>query len=177
MEQADPYRPDNQAEDDTDQVVVESCLIQGVSVSLHLDDALAIVVAAVLSRYAVMRQTCETIVIGVARYCFSLIQCHRRRGLEFPSQIPVTLALSQATTTTGSLTLSWTGNTETDLAGHKVYVGTQPGIYNAPASIGNVTSYTVATLPTGRTYYATITAFDSACNESLHSAEVSKTLN
>lgn len=94
-----------------------------------------------------------------------------------PRQIPVTLALSQATTTTGSLTLSWTGNTKTDLAGYKVYVGTQPGIYNAPVSIGNVTSYTVANLATGRTYYATITAFDSAGNESLHSAEVSKTLN
>ena len=94
-----------------------------------------------------------------------------------PRQIPVTLALSQATTTTGSLTLSWTGNTKTDLAGYKVYIGTQPGIYNAPVSIGNVTSYTVANLATGRTYYATITAFDSAGNESLHSAEVSKTLN
>jgi len=91
-----------------------------------------------------------------------------------PRQIPVTFALSQATTTTGSLTLSWTGNTETDLAGHKVYVGTQPGIYNAPVSIGNVASYTVANLPTGRTYYATITAFDSAGNESLHSAEVTR---
>jgi hypothetical protein len=94
-----------------------------------------------------------------------------------PQQIPVTMTLSQPATTTASLVLSWTANTETDIAGYKVYVGTQPGIYNAPISIGNVTSYTVTSLSTGRTYYASITAFDSAGNESLHSAEVSKTLN
>jgi fibronectin type 3 domain-containing protein len=94
-----------------------------------------------------------------------------------PQQIPLTITLSQPATTTGSLNLYWTGNTETDLTGYKVYVGTQPGIYNAPISIGNVTSYTVTNLPTGRTYYTSITAVDSAGNESLHSAEVSKTLN
>jgi hypothetical protein len=94
-----------------------------------------------------------------------------------PQQIPVTMTLSQPAATTGSLSLYWTANTETDLAGYKVYVGTQPGTYNTPISIGNVTSYTVTNLPTGRMYYTSITALDSAGNESLHSAEISKTLN
>ena len=89
----------------------------------------------------------------------------------------MTLTLSQPATTIGSLVLSWTANTDTDLAGYKVYVGTQSGIYNAPVSIGKVISYTVTNLPTGHTYYVSITAFDGAGNESLHSAEVSKTLN
>jgi hypothetical protein len=92
-------------------------------------------------------------------------------------QIPVTMTLSQPATTIGSLLLSWTANTETDIAGYKVYVETQPGIYNASISLRNVTNYTITNLPTSCTYYASITAFDSAGNESLHSAEVSKTLN
>ena len=90
-----------------------------------------------------------------------------------PQTIPVTLTLSPPTTT-GTVTLTWAPNTETDLAGYKVYVGTQPGIYGAPISMGNTTSYTTGNLTSGRTYYFSVTAFDSAGNESQHSTEVSK---
>jgi hypothetical protein len=80
---------------------------------------------------------------------------------------------------TGSLTLTWTANGEPDLAGYKIYVGTASGTYNFPASplvIGKVTSYTVANLPNGQTYFIAMSAYDSAGNESPHSAEVSKSL-
>jgi hypothetical protein len=42
--------------------------------------------------------------------------------------------------------------------------------------IGKVTSYTVANLPNGQTYFIAMSAYDSAGNESPLSAEVSKTL-
>jgi hypothetical protein len=80
---------------------------------------------------------------------------------------------------TGILTLTWTANGEPDLAGYKIYVGTTSGTYNFPASpfvIGKVTSYTVANLPYGQTYFIAMSAFDSAGNESVLSAEVSKSL-
>jgi hypothetical protein len=80
---------------------------------------------------------------------------------------------------TGILTLTWTANGEPDLAGYKIYVGTTSGTYNFPASplvIGKVTSYTVANLPNGQTYFIAMSAFDSAGNESPLSAEVSKSL-
>jgi len=80
---------------------------------------------------------------------------------------------------TGSLTLTWTANGEPDLAGYKIYVGTASGTYNFPASplvIGKVTSYTVANLPNGQTYFIAMSAYDSAGNESPLSAEVSKSL-
>lgn len=175
--QIDPYRPDNQAEDDTDQVFVESCLIQGVPTpcaqTMPLPWSLLLYLADTPSCGKPVKRS-SLVLLAIVSLSYNVTAAGASNS---PRQIPVTLALSQATTTTGSLTLSWTGNTKTDLAGYKVYVGTQPGIYNAPVSIGNVTSYTVANLATGRTYYATITAFDSAGNESLHSAEVSKTLN
>jgi hypothetical protein len=68
---------------------------------------------------------------------------------------------------------------ELDLAGYKIYVGTNSGTYSLPGSpfvAGKVTSYTISNLPKGQTYYFAISAYDNAGNESVLSAEVSKTL-
>jgi Viral BACON domain/Fibronectin type III domain len=90
-----------------------------------------------------------------------------------PQSIPITLTLTPPTTN-GTATLTWDANAETDLAGYNIYMGTQPGMYGAPISVGNTTSYTVGNLTGGRTYYFSLTAIDSAGNESQHSSEVSK---
>jgi YbbR domain-containing protein len=94
--------------------------------------------------------------------------------------LPVALTVNPGTTTTstttGSATLSWGANTETDLAGYKVYVGTQSGVYATPIALGKVTTYQLTNLSLGTTYFFTITAYDSAGNESVHSAEVSKSI-
>jgi hypothetical protein len=42
--------------------------------------------------------------------------------------------------------------------------------------IGTVTSYTISNLPNGQTYFFAMSAYDSAGNESVLSAEVSKSL-
>jgi hypothetical protein len=90
-----------------------------------------------------------------------------------PQTIPVTLTLTPPTTT-GSATLTWSANTEQDLQGYRVYMGTQTGVYSAPVSVGNTTTYTVGNLTGGRTYYFSVTAVDSVGNESQYSSEVSK---
>jgi hypothetical protein len=80
---------------------------------------------------------------------------------------------------TGNVTLTWTANRESDLAGYKIYVGTASGTYSFPGSpflTGKVTSYAVSDLPKGQTYCFAISAYDSAGNESVLSAEVSKSL-
>lgn len=80
---------------------------------------------------------------------------------------------------TGAATLTWTANTESDLAGYKVYIGTASGTYSFPGSafvVGKVTSYTIPNLPIGQTYFFAVSAYDSAGNESPLSAEVSKSL-
>ncbi|MEO6307257.1 MAG: fibronectin type III domain-containing protein [Nitrospiraceae bacterium] len=77
------------------------------------------------------------------------------------------------------MTLTWTANGEPDLAGYKIYVGTASGTYSFsgfPFLTGRVTSYTLSNLPKGQTYYFAISAYDSAGNESVLSAEVSKSL-
>jgi len=80
---------------------------------------------------------------------------------------------------TGTATLSWTLNTETGLAGYRIYVGTASGVYNYPGSpfaVGVTSSYTVTGLPSGQTYYFAISAFDFSGSESGLSAEVTKSI-
>ena len=77
------------------------------------------------------------------------------------------------------MTLTWSANVEPDLAGYKIYIGTNSGTYSFPGSpflAGKVTSYTIANLPKPQTYFFALSAYDSAGNESGLSAEVSKTL-
>ena len=82
----------------------------------------------------------------------------------------------------GSATLSWTAptlNTDnsplTDLAGYKIYYGTEPGHYHAVVRLDNpgITTYVVEYL-TPNTYYFAVTAFNSAGIESRLSGEARK---
>jgi hypothetical protein len=104
----------------------------------------------------------------------SVITVEASGAANSPQQIPVSLTLSRPTT--GSASLSWATNTEPDLAGYKVYIGTQSGLYDPPITLGTVTAYTATNLASGKTYYFCISAFNSASNESPCSAEVSKPL-
>lgn len=87
-------------------------------------------------------------------------------------------------TTSGTATLSWTapqtrvdGSALTNLAGYKIYYGTQSGSYSAQVSITTpgTTTYVIQNLGPG-TYYFVTTAVDSDGNESSFSAERTKTI-
>ena len=99
-----------------------------------------------------------------------------------PSSLPPATqpgALSPPSPGTGTATLSWTLNSETGLAGYKIYVGTASSLYNYPGSpfaVGVTSSYTITGLPSGQTYYFAISAYDSSGSESGLSAEVSKSI-
>ena len=71
-----------------------------------------------------------------------------------------------------SLHLGWNANTEADLSGYKVYYGTSSGSYGAPINVGNVTDYLLTGLTEGVTYYISITAYDTANNESEKATEI-----
>jgi len=90
--------------------------------------------------------------------------------------IQVTMTVGPTTSTSRSAALSWAANTESDLAGYKVYMGTQSGIYGTSIAVGNVTNYQVMNLQPNTTYFFSITALDAAGNESVPSSEVSKSI-
>jgi len=77
-----------------------------------------------------------------------------------------------------SVTLIWNANTESDLAGYKVYRATASGAYSAPIATltGNVTNYAAMGLQVGTTYFFVVTAYDNAGNESSVSNEVNKSI-
>ena len=74
--------------------------------------------------------------------------------------------------------LSWTGNSESDVVGYKVYYDTDASGYpyaNSVSTGSAGTSYTVTGLSTGTLYYAAVAAIDSDGNESWVSNEVADT--
>ncbi len=72
-----------------------------------------------------------------------------------------------------SLTVYWDANTESDLAGYKVYYGTASVQYKYIVDVGNRTEYEVTDLREDQRYYFAVTAYDYAGNESGFSREVS----
>ncbi|MCI0620413.1 MAG: fibronectin type III domain-containing protein [Acidobacteria bacterium] len=74
------------------------------------------------------------------------------------------------------VSLSWSPNSESDLAGYKVYYGTSSHNYSSSVNVSKVTSYTLTGLNAG-TYYFAVTAYDTAGNESSFSNEVPKTIS
>ena len=90
-----------------------------------------------------------------------------------PQQVLATLAITAPAST--KATLAWDPNTESNLAGYKVYVGTASQVYGTPVDVGLVTTFEVINLTKGQTYYFAVTAYNSA-GESGDSNEVSKSI-
>lgn len=74
-------------------------------------------------------------------------------------------------------TLSWNANTESDLAGYKIYYGLSTGVYTANSGVlpPSLTTKTITGLTDGVPYFFAMTAIDNENNESALSSEVSKT--
>jgi hypothetical protein len=86
-----------------------------------------------------------------------------------------TLALSSlfvfATSTLYAQSLAWDANHEADLAGYKVFIGTQAGTYGAPINVGNVTTYRPLNVDwTHRVYFA-VKAYNTSGMDSPFSTE------
>ena len=70
------------------------------------------------------------------------------------------------------VSLTWGTNSESDLAGYKIYYGNSSGSYDSNIDVGNQTSYTVTGLVEGETNYFALAAYDMSGNESSYSSEV-----
>lgn len=79
--------------------------------------------------------------------------------------------------TQNNAVVSWDSNSESDLAGYRVYYGFSPGSYFQARGDGvqvSATFYTVTGLTSGQRYYFAVTAVDISGNESGFSNEVFK---
>lgn len=88
----------------------------------------------------------------------------------------------------GTANLFWNANNESDLAGYGIYYGASPRTGNCPAGgypnkidVGKTAtpekpSYKIENLENGKTFYFSITSYDTSGNESCFSDEMSKTI-
>ena len=84
----------------------------------------------------------------------------------------VIIMLLPAIAFAATIQVNWNPNTEEDLAGYRLYVGTASGQYGEPVDVGNVTGHVMEITPEhGATYYFALTAYDTSGNESGYSAE------
>lgn len=72
-----------------------------------------------------------------------------------------------------SVIVNWSQNNESDLAGYKVYHGTESRLYDTSVDAGMVTSQEISGLIEGVTYYFAVTAYNAGGLESYFSEEVS----
>jgi len=70
------------------------------------------------------------------------------------------------------VTLVWDPNTEPEVVGYRIYYGLASDQYGNQIDVGNQTTYTVASLENGKTYYFAATAYDQYGDESDFSDEV-----
>lgn len=71
-----------------------------------------------------------------------------------------------------NVTFAWNPNTETDLAGYKLYYGPASRTYTNHVTLGTVTNHTLANLVDGATYYFALTAVNTNADESDYSTEL-----
>lgn len=72
----------------------------------------------------------------------------------------------------GSVIVSWDANTEADLKGYRVYFGNASRSYSFTYDVGSKTELRLDTLRENTPYYFSVTAYDTAGNESGYSEEV-----
>ena len=71
-----------------------------------------------------------------------------------------------------TVTLAWDRNPEPDVIGYQLYYGIVSGIYSQIVNAGNATEVVIPGLEPGITYYAIVTAFNTAGLESFRSEEL-----
>src|SRR3989441_468099 len=98
------------------------------------------------------------------------------RALFVACALTVLCSLAPALSSAAQVTLVWDPNTETDLAGYKLYYSTSSGSYQSSMDVVNLSSNTLAVLLEGRTYYFAATAYELNVNESGFSNEASKAI-
>jgi fibronectin type 3 domain-containing protein len=104
-------------------------------------------------------------------FCLSLalplVSCSSGGSDEPTASPPASIA-------TASAQFQWDPNTETDLAGYKIYKGTSSGQYGAPIATlpASATSYEADELQKGSTYFFVVRAFDTSGNDGSLSDEL-----
>lgn len=84
-------------------------------------------------------------------------------------------ALPSTTLAQDTVRVAWNANPESDIAGYKVYLGTESGHYSQIQNVGNQATAVLSSPSPSTTYYCAVQAYNTAALESELSAEISFT--
>src|SRR5262245_56453111 len=102
------------------------------------------------------------------------LRCVSLKGLGLAAFVVIaSLSSGPDPATAATLDVSWTSNTEADLAGYRLRLGTASGVYTQTIEAGLATDVAVDSLDFDVTYFLAVFAYDRAGNESAPSPEVS----
>ncbi|MDP3850780.1 MAG: fibronectin type III domain-containing protein [Luteolibacter sp.] len=107
-----------------------------------------------LTQYRSLRQFCRSVASALA-LPFALVTCAAAQN---------------------SVTVAWNANTEPDIAGYVVYLGTTSSVYPTILDVGKVTSRILPGLSPGTVYFCAVQAYNSSGLVSALSNEISFTL-
>jgi hypothetical protein len=97
-------------------------------------------------------------------------------GQNFTHRVVTTLLLALTlgarAVSAGSISLQWDANTEHDLQGYRVYIGTQSGVYSKTVDVGNTTTYIFNEAQAGQRYCFVVAAYSAGPKLGDRSAEV-----
>jgi fibronectin type 3 domain-containing protein len=116
-----------------------------------------------------MKHRCRSAVV------FSTMHCHPSkvvRRLRHIILVFIALTVLAPLANAFKVTLEWDTNDEPNIAGYKVYMGSQSRSYDATFNAGFATRQDIQPLEPGRVYYFAITAYDSNGLESAFSDEL-----
>jgi len=91
-------------------------------------------------------------------------------------KIPILILFIAQFAYASGIKVSWEKNSESDLAGYKVYYGTASHNYQSCLDAGAFTSIEIDGLTHGKTYYISVSAYDKLGNESASSQEFHATI-
>ena len=82
------------------------------------------------------------------------------------------LVASVRTVAAESLSIEWDPNPEPEVIGYRVFIGTQPGVYDSHVDVGNVTTYNLGAVQAGQRYCFAVAAFYAGPTMGAKSADV-----
>lgn len=94
------------------------------------------------------------------------------RPLRWAGQVLLWMWLAMAVQAETTAKVGWDANEEPDLAGYRVYWGTESGNYTQAQDVGLTTRTVITGLTEGTTYYLTVTAYNAYGIESTPAQEI-----
>jgi fibronectin type 3 domain-containing protein len=122
--------------------------------------------------------TLSNLIPGKKYYC--VVTAYNGSGKESPPSNEISFTFSRSIApaiTSSTVALAWDRSPSRGVKGYRLHYGTASRRYSNVIDVGNVTTYKISNLTSGKAYYFVVTSYDKAGRESPASNEISFTVS